>query len=335
MGRSEHIDLRESRIRAAAKCGVYTQGMPIAQIAGPIGPFLDRVQQRMVPVTAYITCEYMATAPGDPAQIDSYVKMQLLRGINEVVTPKMESGQLQFRDLGEGHVTNLMHEFIAASRLDQSGVRVGNLVLQFGIDGRQPTPPKGQQQPRAPEQPQVHLHANIGGLNINASSHGGVDTAGLQNQLKDKAKSQIVWWGIGCGVLLVVGIGLAGLALYVYRGIDSAGGGGPAAVVMKWDGKSTLTCAGSDSLRVEGVRASLSGTAINASGNCHLTLVNVDVTAPTGVEAGGNAVVTVQGGSITSTVFAVHATVNAKVNVTGSRVTGRTQTTMNAKITGV
>jgi hypothetical protein len=173
-------------------------------------------------------------------------------------------------------------------------------------------------------------------LNINASSGGGLDTAGLQNQLKDKAKSQIVWYGIGCVIVVLVVLFIGGLGLYIYRSATMAGGpSSRTAAAARWDGKAPFTCAGVDNLRLEGVSARLVGAAITASGNCHLTLVNVDVTGATGIEAGGNAVVTVQGGSVTGTTFAIHATGNAKVDVTGTRVSGKTQTTVNAKITGV
>jgi hypothetical protein len=309
--------------------------MPSVRFATPIGPFRDTVQQRDVPVMAFITCEYMSQAPGDPAQIENDVRLRLSRAVNGAITPKMASGELQFRNLGEGTFNpSLLGEIVSASGLAQVGVQVGNLSMQFGIDGRDPTPPRQQQQP--PQQ-QVAVHANIGGLNINATSGGGLDTQGLQNQLKDKAKSQILWYGIGCGILFLVVVGIGGMGLYIWHGVSTSGGlSGTAAAPAKWNGSSTFTCSGNDNVRIEGTSAKLATTAISATGNCKLTLVNVDITAPTGIEAGLNAVVTVQGGSITATTFAVHATGNAQVHVTGTKLSGKTLATPpNAKITGV
>jgi hypothetical protein len=277
----------------------------------------------------------MSAPVADLQALENHIRMQLLRAIRDVVAPKMIGGQLQFRDLGEGRVAQLMPEFIAASGLAQNGVQIGNLTMRFQIDNA-PMQQAAPQQQQAPQH-EVQAHIHVGGLNINASSAHGLDTAGLQNQLKDKAKSQIVWYGIGCGILLLVILFIGGLGIYIYRSATIAGGpSGSTAVAAKWDGKSPFTCSGNDNVRLEGVTAKLSATAITASANCHLTLVSVDVSGATGIEAGGNAVVTVQGGSITGTTFAVHATMNAKVDVTGTKVSGKTQAVgVNAKITGV
>lgn len=153
------------------------------------------------------------------------------------------------------------------------------------------------------------------------------------HELKDKAKSQIVCTASVAASCCSSSSSLEG---WGSTSTTAAGGLGGTAAAAKWDGKSPFTCSGNDNLRLNGVSAKLSTTAITASGNCHLTLVNVDVTAPTGIEAGVNAVVTVQGGSITGTTFAIHATANAKVDVTGAKVSGKTQAAgVNAKVTGV
>lgn len=310
--------------------------MPTAQLGGPIGPFRDNVQQRDVPVVVVGTCDYMTNGPtADPA-LDNQVQMRLLQAIRQVIGQQMASGQLSFRHLHECNLGAALGEIVAASQLAQMGVQVGNLSLRFGIDGREPAPAP-QQAPAAagPQMPEVRAKIKVGGFNINASSTGGVDTAGLTNQLKDKAKSQLIWYGVGCGILLVVGLGLGGLGLYIWKSASSDAPSPAAAAASKWDGKSPLTCGGNDVVKVEGVTAKLAGTAITAGGNCHLTLVNVNVTAPTGIEAGGLAVVTVQGGSISATTLAVHAGGGAQVKVTGTTITGKTQAEGGAKITGI
>src|SRR5262245_19728775 len=67
--------------------------MPV-QIAGPIGPFLDQVQQRQVPVTVVALCDYRSNVPGDPMQVDQRVQMQMLQAIRDVIGRKMQSREL-------------------------------------------------------------------------------------------------------------------------------------------------------------------------------------------------------------------------------------------------
>jgi len=81
-------------------------------------------------------------------------------------------------------------------------------------------------------------------------------------------------------------------------------------------------------------RHRLSETAISAGGNCVLTLVNVDVTAPTAIESNGNAQITVTGGTLNGSKFAVKADGLSKATMTGTKVTGKTQASAMAKITG-
>lgn len=68
------------------------------------------------------------------------------------------------------------------------------------------------------------------------------------------------------------------------------------------DSSSTITCSGNQHLVVANWRVTVTdGPAINASDNCHLTLVNVDLVAATGIVASGNAHVTMANGSIAAT----------------------------------
>ncbi len=319
--------------------------MPL-QFGGPIGPFQDNVQQRRVPVKVFGACEYRTSGPvADQAALENHVRVQVLQTINQVIGRKMASGELQFRNLHEGSLGSSLGEIMAAASaaLAPSGVQIGgSLTMQFQIDNAPMAQPPQQQQQQPPMQqqqaPQQHIDARIHvmGLNINASSDKGIDTAGLQNQLKDKAKSEIMWWGIGCGVLLVVGLGLAGLGFYIWHAATTdTVGSARSAAAAKWDGKSPFTCGGSDNVKIEGVTAKLSDTAVTALGSCQLTLVNVNLDAPNAIEAGGNAVVTVQGGTINGTTLAIHAAANAQVHITGAKVTGKTQAQANGKITGL
>ncbi len=304
--------------------------MPV-QFGGPIGPFLDKVQQRQVPVEVFGTVDFMSTQPPSQ-QLDQHVQTQLLQAIRSVVDHKMATGELTFRRLGTGNIGAVMPEIIAASGLEQQGIRIGNLTMQFGIDGHRPA---------GPPQVEVDARFNVGGLNINASSDKGLDTKGLQNQLADKAKSNIAWYAIGCGILLVVGLGIAGLGIYIWYGAKagmSAGGSSSRSAggttVSRWDGKAPFSCGGNDAITITGVKANLSSTAISAGGNCALTLVGCDITAPVAIDAVGNAAVTVTGGSLNGSTNAVKASGNAVVNIAGTTVTGKTQASGSAKING-
>ena len=312
--------------------------MPV-QIGGPIGPFPDRVQQRDVPVTVVGTCEYMSNQGPPNPQMDGHVQMQLLNAIRNVIGQKMMTGELTFRHLGTGQIGMVIPQIIAASGLEQQGFRIGNLDLRFGIDGHAPAgPPMQQQQQQQQPQHVVEARIHVAGLDINASSDRGLDAQGLQNQLKDKAKSNILWYGIGCGILFVVGLGILGLGLYIWHSAkegmsasSSTSTSSRSASAGKWDGTSTFTCGGTDAITLTGVKAS---AGIEAGGNCQLTLVGCDITAPVGVDASGNAQVTITGGSINGSTAAVKAMGLAKVTMTGTKVTGKKDATGLAKITG-
>jgi hypothetical protein len=302
-------------------------GMSTTQFGGPIGPFLDNVQQRGVPVNVEGTCDYQASGPvADPAGLDNEVRQRLLWAVKSVIGQRMGNGQLTFRNLGEGTLGDADAEIVGATGLAQMGVNVGNLAMRFAIDGGPP-----QREVRA----RIHLGGlgALGSLNIKVSSSGGVDTAHLGKQLADKAKSAVLWYVItGLVVLAIVG----GVVFYLKRTVKKAldQPSATAVAAQKWDGKSPLTCGGNDVVTIDGVTAKLDGTAVTAGGNCKLTLTNVNLAAPTGIEAGGSAIVTVSGGSIAATVLAVHAMGGAQVHLTGTKVTGKTEKLGGAAITG-
>lgn len=160
---------------------------------------------------------------------------------------------------------------------------------------------------------------------------------------KDKASSMIWGWVIGAVILGVIVLVFVGVGIYVYAAAREGGGGGGAssplneekqAAAAKWDGKSTFLCSGNDAITLEGVKATVGDVAIKASANCNLTLKNVALTAPVGIEASGNAKVTVIGGSINAATKAISASANAQVNVSGATVTGKVEKKGLAKVTG-
>ena len=92
-----------------------------------------------------------------------------------------------------------------------------------------------------------------------------------------------------------------------------------------WDGTSSFSCGGNDVVRIENVTARLTaGSAVQAGVNCKLELVNVDIEAPVGIEAGGNARVTLTKSRIVATRAGIEAGVNAQVTARESTITAQT-----------
>jgi hypothetical protein len=146
------------------------------------------------------------------------------------------------------------------------------------------------------------------------------------DRVKDKAKS--------CGALLFVGCLITGLVLFIggtaARSVAATSGAAQARA-SAWDGMSTLTCGGADHIEIEGVTATLADVGVRASGACQLTLRNCNITAPTAIEAGGAARVTIVGGTVAS----IQAAGGATVDVQGATVTGPVARSGGAHVNGV
>jgi hypothetical protein len=171
-----------------------------------------------------------------------------------------------------------------------------------------------------------------------------IPTARIERDIKNKI-SGFIWGWIITGIVLVF-VAIGGLVLFFYvrsqMNAATAGGGMPAAgngtpVAESWDGKSTYTCGASQVVVIKNVTANIaSGQAVTAGGACQLTLDGVNITAPQGVQALGNARITIKGGSVKATSGdAISAMGNAQVDVQGAKITGKTSTLgAGAKITG-
>ncbi len=125
---------------------------------------------------------------------------------------------------------------------------------------------------------------------------------------------------------------LAIVAVSVWPALRLLPKSGALSPFASWDGKTALECSGNDELSFEDKTVTLSGTAVIASGNCHLKLLRCAITADTAIEAGGNARVTVEGGAITGNKLSVDATGNAHVEIRGATLTGKTKRGGNARI---
>lgn len=172
---------------------------------------------------------------------------------------------------------------------------------------------------------------NVGGVGVK------LNTGRMEREIKNKISGWI--WGLIIGAFIL--LCMAGVLVYVFvvvvRAANDSTSGASATTTQaaKWDGKSPFTCGGNDNVKLEKVTAKLaSGTAVTASGNCQVTVVSCDITAPVGFEAEGNAKITVTGGSVTSTENSAIASANAKVDFLGTTVKGPTKASGNGKVTG-
>lgn len=331
--------------------------MPTAQLGGPIGPLHDPATGQQLQASLQGTFSYQVA--GDPNAALPQIQGALLAAAGRVIQAKLSQNQVAIPTLAQS-LPYFIQEIIAESGVQSFGAQVGELQLQAQV--AQPTPaiapytgpmppdPHTQMQNRMeqmakdrldPRNYEVKAKINIGGFRINASSKDGIDEKGLQNQVKEKVKSEIIWWGIGCFVLFIVVVGLAGLAFYIWRNVDASASGKPNkaksedAEETKWDGKSGFTCGGSDNVHIKGTKAKLEGdTAITAQGNCRIELEDVDITAKVGIQAGSNAVVVVKGGKVSGSEAAASALGNSKVTFDGTKVTGKKKALGNAKIEG-
>ena len=184
----------------------------------------------------------------------------------------------------------------------------------------------------------------MSGLKVRIDGQGNVDTAHLGKQLEQKAKDKVsnFIWGLVIGgiILALIAFLFIGVAVYAYMQMGKAGSattaGGAAPKAASWDGKAPYTCDGNENVLFDGVTAKLStGTAITVDGNCHVTLKNCHITAPTGIQADGNGQVTIDGGDLTGTDTAIKAVGISKITVTGAKVTGKVTKDGLAKVTGV
>ena len=307
------------------------------QVGGPVGPFFDQATGQSVGGRVWGTCAFELAPGADPNMAQSQLSPNLMSAVSNVLLQKVMSNQVPLAAV-PGAFRQFFPEIAAAAGMQGLGVHIVNLELQIALDGAgagAPPPQQQQQQQASPPQnagPNIGYQINVGGMRFRGSTDGGLDTKGLQNQLVEKAKSEIFWWILTAVIVLAVLGGLAGLGIYIYMAASDTGGG--PAKEATWDGKSTFTCAGNDSVKLKGVTAKLaSGTAIEAGGNCNLVLEGVQITAPNGIQAGGNVVITMTGGSIDATDTAVKAMGGSKVTLSGTKVKGK-KDEMGGKIIG-
>jgi len=326
------------------------------QFGGAVGPFLDPVSGQNVNGTVQVDYVVQAAQAVDFDALLPLLNGALLYAINLVIGQKLAAGQVAFPTL-QSSLPSFQAEIFQVSGIANAGLEgvrlnvVVNIVLPTPAVAPYagPLPPTPMEATKNafkqaaadrldPRNYEVKATMNVGGFKIKASSEKGIDTEGLKKQAVGKAKSAIIWWIGGCVVMAFVGLFLLGIAGFIAYEVVSSGSGGSStkeAKAASWDGKATLTCGGNENIRVKGVTANLSsGPAVDAGANCQVLLEDVDITAPIGIAAGGNAKVTMKGGSLTGTQFATQAGGLAQVTFEGTKVTGEKQAQGGAKVKG-
>jgi len=327
--------------------------MENVRFGGKIGPLIDPVSRQQINGNVFGTFSF--TAQGDESAMEQMLRDRLVMAIKKVIAQKLATNQVAIPTI-PGSVPYYVNEIIAESGATEMGAQITNLTLQVNMENpyeaaampaapaaMPPNPMQSMQNAFAqeakdrlnPANYDVHAKINVGGFKINASTDGGIDTQGLKDQVKDKVKTEIIWYGIGCVVVGLVLVLLGGIAIYAYSTVTGSSAPTGAGKAVTWDGKSTFSCGGNDNVKLTGTTANLPGqTAVKASGNCKLDLVGVTITAKNGIEALSNAKVTVTGGSVNATDKAASALGKATISFTGTSVTGKKQALGGAKITG-
>lgn len=138
-------------------------------------------------------------------------------------------------------------------------------------------------------------------------------------------------------VLVPVFLVVFGLGIWWVIHKNANDSGSPkGAEAASWDGKSTFECKGNDAVTLSGQTVETTASpAIRAAANCQLTLTNMNITAPIVIEAKANAQVTIKGGSLTGSDKSIVAAASADVVVEGATVSGATDASGAATITGV
>lgn len=332
--------------------------MHTGQLGGPLTLQDPATGQQ---VQANVSGTFTFQVPGDPSQYLQPIQAALLGATGRVLQQKLSQNQVALPTIGQS-MPYFVQEIVAASGVQQMGAQVGQLTLNVQVaqpqvaapyQGQLPPDPQTQMQNRMAEIAQERLdprnydyeaRINIGGFKLKASTDKGFDTEGLTNQVKEKAKNEIMWWGIGCVIVFLVLAGLGGLGWYAYakfkegekKGDWASGSAEPGeAKEEKWDGAAPFSCGAGDVVKIKGVKASLKkGTAVTAGANCQLELEDVEIEAPIGIQVGASAVVTVKGGSVTGKDAAAKALGNGKIVFKGTKVTGKKEQLGAAKIEG-
>ncbi len=301
------------------------------------------------------------TTPADPAQVQAHVQQAVLQAATQVLGAKLAQQQLAVQTLAHS-APALAPEILQVMQAGLPSVQLSQLQLQLT-----PTLPAAPQihVPAAPFDPmaavkdayvqeakdrldpsnyEVRAKLNIGGFKVGLSTEDGLDTEGLQKQVKDKAVSKLIGCVIGAVILLLILAVVAGVGWYIYAESKNATSGTPAAPATAvaaseletsdWDGSKPLTCM-NKKLLVKGVTAKLTGNGVSAMAGCVLVLEDCDIDASmTAVSTVGNAHVTIKGGTIKGKMAALNANGGTIIVEGGAKIDGKVSKVGSGTIEG-
>ncbi|MBW2254173.1 MAG: hypothetical protein JRI25_06185 [Deltaproteobacteria bacterium] len=185
--------------------------------------------------------------------------------------------------------------------------------------------------------PGVATHYDVDGIPLKVDDHGvHVDKERLRGRITHRVEQKINQYIFGCVFTVIftscMGLGFLGAGVYIVavvgkafseRGTPAEAGGTQAGVPTDWDGEAPFVCKGNDVVTLDHPDAHFEdGVAVTAEGNCALTLIEPNLSAPTALLARGNAEVSVLGGTLRGTDAAIRAEGLAKITGSGVSVEG-------------
>ncbi|HEY5289715.1 MAG TPA: hypothetical protein VIJ59_06745 [Caulobacteraceae bacterium] len=132
-------------------------------------------------------------------------------------------------------------------------------------------------------------------------------------------------------------IGVIGVAFAVFMVVFFNSGAAKGWLfASSWDGKSPLTCGGSQQMTIRNKHIKMdTGPVFDVGGDCKLNIIDSDITAPTVLDAGGHAHVTFEGGSMTAGDKAITGGGDARVEIHGTKIVGAIDKGGSMRITGL
>ena len=135
--------------------------------------------------------------------------------------------------------------------------------------------------------------------------------AGQQLVFRQKKVSIVQW--------LVLVLAVAALTMAVWWRTRPAGSPSPL-----WDGTTTLTCNANGKVNIEGITANVTqGPIVKAADNCEIRIVDSNLTGTSGIVAGNNARITIEGSTIVAKKTGLEAGINTHLTMVRSKVTGK------------
>ncbi len=137
-----------------------------------------------------------------------------------------------------------------------------------------------------------------------------------QEEMMSESKGMGAKIGGALGTVVFV-IVMAAVMAYSFSGTVK----GMVAVLL-WNGSSTLLCGGNQVMKIDGKKVDMTDTVIMAGGSCKLDLTNVEFKSKQAISCGGDAKVTITGGTFEGSDEAISAGGAARVTIKDATIIG-------------